>query len=100
MSQYKRESFCGPAGDGFLSKFFSWLIKKILDWIGLDLDDECEDHDVDWRKGPSFLADLRFSMRVYKKVRKKNALLALVVWFLALVFVRATAIIYRVLKNE
>ncbi len=99
MSQYKRDSFCGPAGDGWLSKLLSAAITKILDWLKLYLDEECEDHDVDWDKGPSFLADLKFSMRVYKKVRKKNALLALVVWFLALVFVRATALVYRLLRE-
>ena len=99
LSNYKRESFCGPAGDGPLSKFLSFLIAKVLNWMKLDFEDECENHDINWDDGPDYVDDMQFSLDIYKKVRKKSALLALIMSLTGLVLVRCTALVYKLLSK-
>lgn len=92
---YKRENFCGPAGDGPISKFLSACLDKLLEWMKIDLDDECQNHDIDWDDGPDTVDDIEFALRVYKKVRKKSALLAALMSLSGFIMVRCTAIVYK-----
>ena len=43
---YRRQSLCGPAGDGIISKAISALIVKVLDLLNLDFEKACENHDI------------------------------------------------------
>lgn len=93
---YKRESFCGPSGDGWLSELLSKAITAALDWLEVDVEDSCHNHDVDWENGPDTVDDMRFAMNVYAQVREqKNPLLASILSFFGFLMVRATAIAYK-----
>ena len=95
---YKRDSFCGPAGDGFLSNLLSKMISETLDWFDLDLEEECHKHDVDWDDGPDTADDIFFAVGVYDAVKKQKGFFwACVFSSVGFVLVRSTAIIFRVL---
>jgi hypothetical protein len=100
--KYKRTSFCGPAGDGFLSRFFLWLLKVILDFLKLNFEQECQKHDIDWslkNGGPNTVDDIEFALRVYKKAKKTHQRTAGIISFFAFIFVRITALIYKTIQN-
>jgi hypothetical protein len=93
---YKRESFCGPAGDGWLSEKLSELITMSLDWLEVDVEESCHNHDIDWEDGPSTVDDIKFALNVYTQVREqKNPALAGFLSFCGFCMVRATAIAYK-----
>jgi len=93
---YKRDSFCGPAGNGKMSELISGGITAILDWLEIDLEDECHRHDIDWEDGPSTLDDIRFGIGVYHAVKdQKNVFLAGFLSLAGFAMVRGTAIAYK-----
>jgi len=93
---YRRESFCGPAGDGWLSEQISKGLTNTLDWLELDVEDSCHTHDVDWEDGPNTVDDIKFALSIYKQVKEQsNPLLAGVLSFLGFIMVRSTAIVYK-----
>lgn len=93
---FKRTNFCGPAGDGKISEFFSNLIDLCLIKLKLDLQDACENHDIDWEDGPNTVDDIKFALKVYESVKEqKNGFLAGIISFVGFIFVRVTAIIYK-----
>lgn len=93
---YKRTSFCGPASDGAISEFLSLSITKALDWLEIDLEDSCENHDIDWEDGPHTVDDMEFALSVYKQVKEqKNSFLAGILSLTGFILVRITAIVYK-----
>lgn len=97
---FKRDSFCGPAGDGFISEFISKVMSDSLDWLELDLEEACHNHDIDWDNGPNTRDDILFSLKVYDSVKKqKNAGWAWIVSLVGFVMVRCTAVVYKALKR-
>lgn len=96
---YKRTSFCGPAGDGWLSEFLSSCIEWCLLKLRIDLDEACENHDINWNDGPDTVDDIRFALDVYVEVRKRSALLAGIMSLIGFVLVRLTAIVYKQLER-
>jgi len=106
---YKRENFCGPAGDGVVSKFFSNSIAWILEKLRFDFFHECRGHDFDWSDYPATADDLIFARKVYAKAKKDlrynwdlkygKGLIAGLVAFTGFILVRGTAIVYKQLKR-
>jgi hypothetical protein len=93
---YKRTSFCGPSGDGPISEFLSLLIAWALKKLKIDVEESCEDHDIDWEDGPHTVDDMRFALNVYEEVRaQKGPFLAGIVSFIGFILVRLTAIVYK-----
>lgn len=97
MKSYKRENFCGPAGDGPLSKFLSWGIKKILDFFNLKVQRSCKKHDINWEDGPKTVDDIRFAADVYEELTDddRHEVLAAIVAIIGFFLVRCTAIVYK-----
>lgn len=96
---YKRDSFCGPAGDGPISNFLSLVVDKSLNSLKLNLEKSCENHDIDWEDGPRTRDDINFALSVYDEAREQKG--AAVAWFAALfgfIMVRSTAIVYKLLS--
>jgi len=97
---FKRDSFCGPAGDGFISEWLSKVVSESLDWLELDLEEACHNHDIDWDNGPNTRDDILFSLRVYDLVKEqKGAEWAWVVSLVGFVLVRCTAVVYKILSK-
>jgi len=92
---YKRTSFCGPAGDGFISEFLSVIIAWCLNGLNISLEGPCENHDVNWEDGPDTVDDIRFALDVYVEIRKKSAFLAGIMALIGFILVRLTAIVYK-----
>ena len=85
---YKRDSFCGPAGDGPISNFLSLVVDKSLNFLKLNFEKSCENHDIDWE-----------ALSVYDEAREQKG--AAVAWIAALfgfIMVRSTAIVYKLLS--
>ena len=98
--KYKRTSFCGPAGDGVISQFLSFVIAKILEWLDLNFEKSCNTHDVDWDDGPNTRNDIQFALNVYDEVKEKKG--ASWAWFISLIgflLVRCTAVVYKLLRK-
>lgn len=96
---YKRDSFCGPAGDGKLSELLSAGVSKTLDWFEIDLEESCHSHDINWDDGPHTVDDMKFAIGVYEQVKEqKNAFLAGIMSLVGFVLVRLTAIVYKIIN--
>lgn len=98
--EYKRVSFCGPAGNGLISNFLSALIVKILIFLKLNLEKSCENHDIDWTEGPKTSDDIKFALSIYNEAREQKG--PTVAWIVALVgffMVRGTAIFYKLFNG-
>jgi hypothetical protein len=96
---YKRTSFCGPAGDGFISELLSALIAWSLSKLKVNLEGPCSNHDLNWDDGPDTVDDIRFALDVYVEIRKKSALLAGIMSLIGFILVRLTAIVYKFLEK-
>ena len=95
---YRRQSFCGPVGDGIISKAISALIVKVLDLLNLDFEKACENHDINWNNGPNTRDDILFSLNVYDLAKsQKGAIIAWWVGLIGCIMFRITAIIYKIL---
>jgi len=93
---YKRSSFCGPAGDGVLSRLLSYLVATALSWLGVNLEKSCGAHDLDWDDGPNTVDDIGFALSVYQEIKQqKGPALAGVMSLVGFVLVRLTAIVYK-----
>ncbi|TDI80632.1 MAG: hypothetical protein E2O80_06340 [Betaproteobacteria bacterium] len=95
---YRRESFCGPAGDGVISQFFSWMMGKVLKWMGLNFEKSCQNHDIDWDNGPNTKDDIKFALSVYEEAKEQQG--SSVAWIASIfgfLLVRSTAIVYKLI---
>jgi len=97
--RYKRTSFCGPAGNGFISKVLSAAIAWCLDVLKINLEGPCSKHDVNWNDGPDTVDDMRFALDVYVEVRPISPLLAGIMALVGFILVRCTAIVYKFLER-
>ncbi len=101
MPQHRRDSFCGPAGNGLISQALSRGITWALFRLGVNLEEACRSHDVDWNDGPNTVDDIRFALKVYESVKdQKGPLLAGVMSAVGFLLVRITAIVYKLMHNE
>ncbi len=95
---YRRESFCGPAGDGVISQFISWMIRKVLKWMRLNFEKSCQNHDINWNDGPNTRDDIEFALSVYDEVKyQKGASWAWIVSLIGFILVRCTALVYKLI---
>jgi hypothetical protein len=98
---YKRRSFCGPAGYGPISKFLSLVVNKCLDFLSLNFEKSCKNHDIDWDDGPKTIDDIRFALSVYSEAKEQKG--AGIAWLAALIgfiVVILTAIVYKLTDKK
>ena len=94
---YKRTSFCGPAGNGKLSQALSYCIATTLKFFNIKIEKSCQRHDVNWEDGPDTVDDMQFALDVYKELTGAGRHGALAGFFSITGFlcVRLTAIAYK-----
>jgi hypothetical protein len=97
---YKRDSFCGPAGNGKVSVIISLLMSWALRTFNIKIEKSCKNHDINWNDGPQTQDDIRFAADVYEELTEqdRHPFLAGIVCFIGFILVRLTAIAYK--KNN
>lgn len=101
-----RDSFCGPAGNGFISRTISAIIAWVFKKLEINLERECKEHDkdYDWSKGgPETVDDLEFAISCYRNLAShRNPWIKHTagLWSMGICLgVRLTAVIYKLNKS-
>jgi len=69
---------------------------KVLDWLELNFEKSCENHDIDWNDGPNTRDDIQFALNVYDEAKEqKGSGVAWIASIIGFMLVRITAIIYK-----